>query len=69
VYLFFRETQDPSLLQRATESVHEAFSYGADFEASSLFIATWKDVGYHNQGADKVFLWYNSFKPIPNKGG
>jgi hypothetical protein len=46
-----------ALLQRATESVHEAFSYGADFEAKSLFIATWKNVGYHDQGADKVFLW------------
>jgi len=55
--LFSRETQDTSLLQRATESVDEAFSYGSDFEAKSLFITTWKDVGYHSQGADKVFLW------------
>lgn len=55
--LFFRETQDASLLQRATESVDEAFNSGSDFEAKSLFIATWKDVGYHSQGADKVFLW------------
>ena len=55
--LFSRETQDASLLQRATESVRDAFSYGSDYEAKSLFIATWKDVGYYSQGVDKVFLW------------
>lgn len=58
--VYYRETQDVSLLQRATESVREAFSYGTDFEATSLFIATWKDVGYHNQGADKV----NTFQVV-----
>lgn len=57
ILFFSRETQDASLLQRATESIHQAFSYAAYFEATSLFIATWKDVGYHNQGADKVFFF------------
>ncbi|XP_069687047.1 nidogen [Periplaneta americana] len=58
--VFYRETQDESLLQRASESVHQAFSYGADFEARSLFIATWEDVGYHDRGADKV----NTFQVV-----
>lgn len=58
--VYYRETQDASLLQRATESVDEAYSYGSDFEAKSLFIATWKDVGYHSQGADKV----NTFQVV-----
>ncbi|KAJ8922644.1 hypothetical protein NQ315_007676 [Exocentrus adspersus] len=48
------ETEDPVLLQRATEGVHEAFINSADFQATSLFIVTWEGVGYYKEGEDKV---------------
>lgn len=40
----YYQTEDPELLQRATENVHEAFLNFADFQATSLFIATWNGV-------------------------
>nr|CAD7429102.1 unnamed protein product [Timema monikensis] len=52
--VYYRETQDPSLLERASDAVRESFSSAADFTATSLFIATWDNVGYYNRGSDKV---------------
>ncbi|XP_018565224.1 nidogen-2 [Anoplophora glabripennis] len=50
----YYETDKPSLLQRATENVHEAYINSADFQATSLFIVTWDGVGYYKEGEDKV---------------
>ncbi|KAH1019720.1 hypothetical protein HUJ04_009502 [Dendroctonus ponderosae] len=50
----YYETQNPHLLNRATENVHENFLDDVDFEARSLFIATWNRVGYFNQQSDKL---------------
>ncbi|XP_071454679.1 nidogen-like isoform X2 [Hetaerina americana] len=58
--VFYRETQDPALLSRGTSLVRELFSSGSSFTAQSVFIATWKGVGYYNKGADKV----NTFQVI-----
>lgn len=52
--VYYRESQEPHILERATNTVKKAFSYAQDFEAKSALIVTWEDVGYHNQGADKV---------------
>ncbi|KAJ8949810.1 hypothetical protein NQ318_000508 [Aromia moschata] len=37
----FYETDNPVLLDRATENVHEAFINSTDFQATTLFIVTW----------------------------
>nr|CAD7200894.1 unnamed protein product [Timema douglasi] len=58
--VYYRETQDPSLLERASDAVRESFSSAADFTATSLFIATWDNVGYYNRGSDKV----NTFQVV-----
>ncbi|XP_046389156.1 nidogen-like isoform X2 [Ischnura elegans] len=58
--IFYRETQDEALLSRATGLVREYFSSASSFEAKSVFIATWKGVGYYNKGADKV----NTFQVV-----
>ncbi|KAL1489768.1 hypothetical protein ABEB36_013702 [Hypothenemus hampei] len=50
----FYETQDPALLNRATENVHENFLDSVDFQTQSIFIATWNGVGYYNNKADKL---------------
>lgn len=52
--VYYRETQDDNILDRATRTIRGAFSKEKDFRATSALIVTWEDVGYHNQGADKV---------------
>ncbi|XP_057670529.1 nidogen [Diorhabda carinulata] len=52
--IFYYETENPGLIQRATENVHESFLNFADFQATSLLIVTWEGVGYYKNGADKV---------------
>lgn len=54
--VYYRESQEPKILERATETIKKAFSQAQDFEAKSVLIVTWEDVGYHNQGADKVMF-------------
>ncbi|KAL3266111.1 hypothetical protein HHI36_010297 [Cryptolaemus montrouzieri] len=50
----YYETEDPGLLQRATENIHDQFIEHGNFQGTSLFIATWEAVGYHEKKADKV---------------
>ncbi|XP_059485330.1 nidogen [Neocloeon triangulifer] len=52
--VYYRETSEPTLLRRATEIVRYSFSRGNYFQAASLFIATWADVGYFDGGSDKA---------------
>nr|CAI5831592.1 unnamed protein product [Callosobruchus analis] len=52
--VIYYETDDPELLGRATENAHEFFLNYGDFQATSLFVVTWKDVGYFDQGDDKL---------------
>lgn len=52
--VYYRETEDSVVLDRATRTVRGAFSKAKDFTARSALVVTWEDVGYHKQGADKV---------------
>lgn len=54
--VYYRETQDEVILDRATRTVKAAFRRAENFQAKSVLIVTWEDVGYHKQGADKVRL-------------
>ncbi|KAK5643749.1 hypothetical protein RI129_007594 [Pyrocoelia pectoralis] len=56
----YYETNNAELLARASKNVQESFSYLGDFEATSLFIATWSRVGYHKNGVDKL----NTFQAV-----
>lgn len=53
--VYYRESQEGQILERGTRTVRNAFSYARDFEAKSVLIVTWENVGYHKQGADKVY--------------
>lgn len=44
--VYYRQTQDENLLERASSDVKGHFQGYQDFKATSLFIATWEDVGY-----------------------
>lgn len=58
--IFYRETQEPSLLDAATSLIKKSFSAESRFQANSLFIVTWDDVGYYDGKNDKV----NSFQLV-----
>lgn len=42
--VFYRETRNESVLKKATDHVRWSFTREQDFVASSVFIATWKNV-------------------------
>jgi len=52
--IYYRQTTNPELLDRATREISDAFPVSEEFSITSLFIATWDAVGYYYQGTDKV---------------
>lgn len=56
----YYESSKPELLKRATDTIHDTFTSSYEFQATSLFIATWNGVGYHERGSDKT----NTFQAI-----
>ena len=52
--IYYRQTSNPSLLDRATSEIRDAFSLDEYFEITHLFIATWDAVGYYSRKTDKV---------------
>lgn len=50
----YTETDDPITLKTAAEKINDYFSTTAEFYPTSVFIATWENVGYHLNGSDKV---------------
>lgn len=63
--IYYYETNNPALLQRSIETIQESFSQAADFQPTSLFIATWENVGYHEGGSDKL----NTFQVVISTDG
>lgn len=56
----YYESDSPSLLQRASNDVKDAFSKHHSFQATSLFVVTWFEVGYYKEGHDKI----NTFQVV-----
>ena len=52
--VWYRETTDPELLERAQKSVRSSFINHKTFVPTYLFIATWDQVGYYSSHTDKV---------------
>ena len=52
--VWFREEFDSALLEKAGKEIREAFIGLSTFTPSSLFIATWRNVGYYHRHIDKV---------------
>lgn len=61
----YYETNNQNLLKRATNTIHDTFTNSDEFQATSLFIATWAGVGYHERGSDKT----NTFQVIISTDG
>ena len=52
--VFFRETTNLTLLQRASREIQDGLS--VSFSPSHLFIATWNSIGYYNRRTDRVIV-------------
>jgi len=50
--VFYRETNESSLLQRASREIQDGLS--VSFSPSHLFIATWNSIGYYDRRTDRV---------------
>ncbi|XP_064599623.1 nidogen-1-like isoform X3 [Liolophura sinensis] len=51
--VYYRETSDSSLIQRAAADIRSHFAAFSDFQPRTLFIATWEKVGYFKQNSDR----------------
>ena len=54
--IFYRQTNNPVLLAKATNQIREAFPSFQNVIVTNLVIVTWDAVGYYNRGTDKVGL-------------
>lgn len=61
--VFYRETRDPSLLRLAQSVIDEHFPLEV-FDAQSLFVVTWSDVGRYKKQVDQVRV-SSGFKLLP----
>ena len=52
--VFYRQTTDPDLLDRATSEIRAAYPAYKYFNITHLFIATWDRVGYFSRHSYKV---------------
>ena len=52
--MWFREEFSSELLDKAREEIRDSFVEHFNFMPSSLFIATWQNVGYFSLHTDKV---------------
>ena len=55
--VWFYETTDQALLDRATSYIRRGFVNEKDFQPTHLFLATWDRVGYYNMESDKVRMY------------
>lgn len=50
--VWYRETTNATILQKASDDIHTVFPEQFNFQASWMFIATWSDVAFY--GADSI---------------
>jgi len=52
--IYYRQTDNPVLLARATNELQTAFPMSQNLNITNLLIVTWDAVGYFSRGIDKV---------------
>ena len=52
--VYYRQTRDSALLDRATNEIRTAFPTSENVIAINLLIVTWDAVGYYSRSTDKV---------------
>ena len=64
--VFFRETDDPALIENITMTIRQGLIRLGPFVPSHLFVATWSSVGYYDNGTDLVSIVCD-YMPTENK--
>ena len=59
--VYYRETNDTLLLSNVTLEIRRDFENFTDFTPTTLFIATWDEVGYFDNNTDLVSSKLNEF--------
>ena len=54
--VFYRQTNESHFVANVTESIRGAFEGADEFVPTTLFIATWKSVGYFDRNTDQVCI-------------
>jgi len=54
--VWYRQSTDQTLLDRANTQIRNAFPLQPQFTANNLFIVTWDHVGYFDDNSDKVAI-------------
>ena len=54
--VWYRQTTDQALLDRANMQIRNAFPLQPQFTATNLIIATWDHVGYFDGKSDRVSI-------------
>ena len=52
--IYYRQTNNYTLLARATNEIRKAFPTSQNVNTTNLFIVTWDSVGYYDSRTDKV---------------
>ena len=52
--VFYRQSNNPVLLARASHEIQTAFSLSQNIPVTNLFISTWDAVGYYHIHIEKV---------------
>ena len=55
--IYYRQTSDPNLLDRATSEIRQTSSMSENITVTNLLIATWNNVGYYYRNSDKVCMY------------
>ena len=56
--VWYREDFSTELLEKAQREIRDAFIGQSSFTPTTLFIATWENVGYYSTHFDKVLIIY-----------
>jgi len=54
--VYYRQTNDSTLLARASNEIKTAFPMSQNVNITNLLIVTWDSVGYYSANTDKVAL-------------
>ena len=59
--IFYRQTNDTTLLQRARDQLQELFPSSGNFTPTTLFIATWDRVAQFEGGSQVYICMHDNF--------
>ena len=60
----YRQSNDSSLLARASKEIQASFPSSQNVTITNLLIATWDEVGYYRWNHDRVLMYLATYVPV-----